>query len=227
MTEEERQRLAEAWLAHHREVAAETQRQKSKAIRDRRGRIARFRTGSRGPRKGDGGRPALTLDTDPDRKIVVAALWYWRTHEARRSLAVLQWLDALFTPHDVINIGTKIIDGAEHLIVENTEPDRDTDKRPQDEHGATPDRRPWSAPGRTSFRKSRLQYLRGKVDRYRNKMLDERETAYLSHAEFAFLLLAAGNYPAAMFAFASVQWEISEVEGKRLAAIFALTHAGN
>jgi hypothetical protein len=180
----------------------------------------------RGPRPGDGGRPALTLDRDPDRKIIVAALWYWRTHEAQRSFAVLQWLDSLFTLHDVIELGTRMIDGAERLTVENTAPDRKVNRRAREDErrNIAPDRRPLSAPDLKAFRKSRLQLLRAKVDRYRNKKLDELETAYCSHCDLAFLALVAGDYATAMFTFATVQWGISEVEGKRLAAILTLSH---
>jgi len=179
----------------------------------------------RGPCKGEGGRPAYRLDTDPDRKIIVAALWYWRTDKEQRSFEVLQLLDNLLTPHDVIELelGTQMIDGTEHecLTVKNTVPDRDNDRRTHKDQrrNIAPDRRPLSAPDRESFRKSRLQLLRAKIDRYRNKKLGKLETAYCSQCDLAFGLLAIGDYARAMFTLATVQWEISEVEGKRLAAI--------
>jgi hypothetical protein len=175
---------------------------------------------------GDGGRPAYRLYTDPDRKIIVAALWYWRRDpEKQRSFAVLQLLDSLFTPYDAIELelGTKEIRGEEfgYLAVTNTAPDRSTDGRThtKPDRNIAPDRRPLSAPDREAFRKSRLQLLQAKVDRYRNKKLDELEIAYCSHCYLAFELLAIGD-PRARFTFATVQWEISEAECKRLAAIF-------
>jgi hypothetical protein len=226
VTEEERRRLGEEWLEHHRAIGAENEQRKLRAIRDRLVGRARLRTGKRGPRKGDGGRPALTLDRDPDRKIIVAALWWWRGHDEQQSFKVLQWLDALFTPYGAIKLGTETIDGETRLTVENTSRDRHPgNKRAQD--GNIPDRRLCSAVGREALRKSRLGHLRDKVDSYRSKTLDEQEAAYFSRCAFAFLALAAGDYPTAMLTFASAGWEISEVEGERLREIFTLMSVDN
>jgi hypothetical protein len=187
----------------------------------------------RGPRKGDGGRPKLRLDTDPDRKIIVAALWYWRTHGAQRSFEVLQLLDNLLTQHDVIEleVGTQMVDGAEYgrLTVINTASDRKADGRTHSDPGrnVAPDRRPLSGPDRGAFRKSRLQLLRAKIDRYRNKRLDKLETAYCSHCDLAFMALAADDPVGAAFIFATVGWEMSEAERKRLAAILAAKHVAD
>jgi hypothetical protein len=226
VTEEERRRLGEEWLEHHRAIAAENEQRKLRAIRDRLVGRARLRTGKRGPRKGDGGRPALTLDRDPDRKIIVAALWWFRGHDEQQSFKVLEWLNALFTPHYAIKLGTKIRDGERRLTVESTVRDRHVgSKSPQD--GNIPDRRPRSAIDRDSFRKSRLGHLRDKVVSYRSKTLDEQEAAFFSRCALAFLALAAGDYPITMFTFASAGWEISEVEGERLREIFTLMSVDN
>lgn len=150
----------------------------------------------RGPHKGDGGRPALRLYNDPDRKVIKAALWFWRTHEAQRSFEVLQMLDALFTPHDTIKLrppsdqerwelarkcGAQLVDEKYKLVIENTAPSRAPDTRTHSDAGrnVAPDRRLLSAPDRKAFRKSRLQYLRAKVDYYRGKRLDDREERIL------------------------------------------------
>ena len=53
--------------------------------------------GSRGPPKGEGGRPRYALHDDPDRLIVIAALWFWDDVSALS----LQMLDFLFAPHDI------------------------------------------------------------------------------------------------------------------------------
>jgi hypothetical protein len=215
MTEAERQRQAEAWAAHHRALAAEAERQQTAAKRD--GQVAVRKRGSRGPRKGDGGRPAYRLDTDPDRRVIVAALWYWRTREAQRSFEVLQLLDNLFAPADVIDIES----GDNRLTITNTAdriPGRRNHKDVQ--RNVAPDRRPWAAPNGKAFRKSRLQDLRDKIDRCRRAKLTGPSLAFYNHSILGLGLLAIGN-PMAQFALASAGWTISEVEGKRLAAILA------
>ena len=120
-----------------------------------------------------------------------------------------------------------MIDGATRLIVESTVTRTDirATSAPKTAIYPTAARVPQSS--REAFRKSRLQYLRDKIDRYRRKTLDAQEVAYLTHVEFAFLSLGAGDYPTAMLAFASAGWEISEVEGKRLREIFALVRVAD
>jgi hypothetical protein len=163
-----------------------------------------------GPRKGDGGRPALTLDQDPDRKIIIASLWFWRTRDKQRSIPILQLLDFLFSEHDVIAVATE----PGKLTLENTTPNRATCAN------APPEHRPLSAPGGRAFRRSRLRRLQQKIDDYRDKEMTGAELAYCSQAELALAMLATGN-PMAQFTFATVGWEISEAEGKRLALILS------
>ncbi len=185
----------------------------------------------RGPRKGEGGRPAYRLDDDPDRRIVVCALWFWNDPEVQRSSAILQLLDALFTPYPTVelSLGTQLIGGTEYgrLSVTNTMPDRAPDRRThQDQRrNVAPDRRPLSAPSGEAFRKSRLQLLQEKINHYRNKPLNEREESFYRTCNVAFAELARGNHALAIFALASAGWTISEAEGKRLAAILASKHA--
>ena len=54
----------------------------------------------RGPRKGDGGRPAYKIHDDPDRWIIVTALWLRDDPKDHRSFAVLQMLDYLLMLDD-------------------------------------------------------------------------------------------------------------------------------
>lgn len=164
----------------------------------------------RGPRKGDGGRPALALDQDPDRKIIIASLWFWRTRDKQRSIQILQLLDFLFTEHDVIAVATE----PGKLTLENTTPNRKTFAN------APPEYRPLSAPGRRAFRRSRLRRLQQKIEHYRDKNLTEMETAYCTQAFLALEFLAKGN-PMAQFALATVGWTIGNAEGKRLALILS------
>jgi hypothetical protein len=80
--------------------------------------------GKRGPLKGDGGRPKDKLYNDPDRWIIVGALWYKKNPREQRSFAVLQALDNLSTQYDCIELarGTKVKDGIEYgaLAIVNT-----------------------------------------------------------------------------------------------------------
>ena len=215
MTEAERQRQAEAWAAQHRELAAEAERQKTAPKRE--GRVAVRKPGSRGPRKG-GGRRAYRLDQDRDRKIVVAALWFWQTRKAQRSFEVLELLDALFTDNDKINIEL----GDNRLTITNAAGDRRPDRRNHRDtrRNVAPDRRPKAAPNGKAFRKSRLQALRDKIDRYGDAKLTGLEVAFLTHSFVGLGKLSVGD-PTGMFALASAGWTLSEAEGKRLASILA------
>jgi hypothetical protein len=84
----------------------------------------------RGPRQGDGGRPAYKLYDDPDRWVVIGAMWL-RDYDpkAQRSYETLQLFDYLLTPHDDIKFEPgepRMVGGVEYVQVGvvNTAPQR-------------------------------------------------------------------------------------------------------
>ena len=158
------------------------------------------------------------------------------------SFAVLQLLNGLFEPGAtrlrppsdletrelVRKLGAEFVSERAALAIENTTPTRktNTSARAARDGADAPDRRPFAL-DRNAFRKSRLQYLRKKIDHCRGKTLDAREMAYFSACALAFVLLAAGDYQKAMFSLASAGWEMSDPEGARLREIIALMRASN
>jgi len=169
----------------------------------------------RGPRKGEGGRPARKLYDDPDCWIIVAALWLRTDPKDQRAFETLQMLDFLLTPHDSIELarGTRVRDGVEWdcLSITNTTPPRAVASN-------SPGRRPLSAPGRQAFRRSRLQLLREKVDFYRHAKLSEREARFCQLC-FLGLYFAVGGRVEAVPILKMVGWDLPEAARARLAVI--------
>jgi hypothetical protein len=171
----------------------------------------------RGPKKGDGGRPRLTLYDDPDRWIIVAAMWLRGDPKERRSLATLQALDFLLTPYDSITVelGHAMRDGREwgRLSMENTAPPRAVSAN------APPTHRPLSAPSGRAFRRSRLQLLRKKIDHYRRAKLTKQEALFHGLSFLALDFISHGEGLKASAILQRLGWDMNEATRLRLAEI--------
>jgi hypothetical protein len=172
----------------------------------------------RGPHKGDGGRAAYKLHDDPDRWIIIAALWFRDDPKGQRAIETLQALDCLLTAHDSIELalGTTVRDGLEYgcLSITNTAP-----QRALSSNSNWMERRPLSAPGGRAFRRSRLQLLQRKVDSYRRAKFSEREAKFGSLAFLALDFLAGGRGDLAGPTLAMLGWDMAGPARERLAGI--------
>lgn len=174
----------------------------------------------RGPRKGDGGRPAYTLVDDPDRFVIVAALWFGDDRKGRRAYETLQALDFLLTRHDIsLEVAPDLVQipglGARRVLsLTNPEPSRRLARN-------SPARRPHSAPGGAAFRRSRLQLLREKVDRYSRAKLTKREVWFRDVAWLGLDFVAHGRLIEAAPVFAAIGWQIDESVASRLLGILS------
>ncbi len=125
-------------------------------------------TGRRGPVSGSGGRPTYTLSTDPDRVIVITAIYLWDTV----GTVPLQFLDATFSGDNAVKFD---FDTLGVIGVVNTRPEQKPNWRKRNEQ---PDRKLLSAPGGNTLRRSRVDGLRRKVTRYRDTGLSADDAAY-------------------------------------------------
>ena len=170
----------------------------------------------RGPRKGDGGRPAYKIHDDPDRWIIVTALWLRDDPKDHRSFAVLQMLDYLLTPHNSIEVerGSRMVDEVEYgcLSLTNTEPPREPSSN------CPPDRQALSAPGRRAFRHSRLKHLQEKVGFYQRAKLSEREARFYSLTQLGLDFIVGGRREAGPV-LKMLGWEMTAMARQRLADI--------
>ena len=105
-------------------------------------------TGRRGPVSGSGGRPTYTLSTDPDRVIVITAIYLWDTV----GTAPLQFLDATFSGDNAVKFD---FDTLGVIGVVNTRPEQKPNWRKRNEQ---PDRKLLSAPGGNALRRSRVRW---------------------------------------------------------------------
>ncbi len=143
-----------------------------------------------GPHKGMGGRPEGTrrlIYDDPDRWVIVTMLWLRQDPKERRSIALIEALDNLLTPHDGVELvldEPREIEGVEHgvLGILNQTPDRVPDRRDSNK----PDRRPRSAPGGAAFCRSRLQHLQAKIARFKGAKLTKKENGWMVSANEQF-----------------------------------------
>jgi hypothetical protein len=178
--------------------------------------------GKRGPREGDGGRPRYKLYEDPDRWIVIAALWYSRSDpKEQMGIAHLQALDNLLTKYEKIELALgalpieeRLRGGIEHrsLSIANTEP-------PLKVATNSPARRPLSAPGGMTARRSRLQGLQFKVQQWQRARLNKSEELWKGLCHLALDFMAMGEPDKALPLLAKVGWDLPEAARKRLAEI--------
>jgi hypothetical protein len=173
--------------------------------------------GKRGPRKGDGGRRQLRLYNDPDRWIIIIALWLRDDPGEQRSATTLEAFDLLLSPHDGIELelGTRMVDGVEfvQLSLTNTQPMR------SDGPNNLPDHLPRAAPGGQTYRRSRLDALRAKVSFYQRKTLTRFEEKFYTPALMALDMIAGGRPEVADPLLRMVKWEMNEVARARLATL--------
>jgi hypothetical protein len=176
----------------------------------------------RGPHKGEGGRPALTLYNDPDYWIIVAALKILTDPKDQQTLAILQALDFLLTEYDSIEVelGTCVRDGVERgrMSLINTQP-------PRAPHtilsNFPPDRPTWAAPGGRALRRSRLKILREKVDHYRRAKLGRKEEMFRGLSSLALDFIVHGRMIEAGTILQKLGWEMNDATRSRLAAILS------
>jgi hypothetical protein len=160
-------------------------------------------TGRRSLKRRDkGGRPTLTLSTDPDRLIVTGAIWLPDNPVAIRlqllgsnpASLLLQLLDSLIAPHDGVKFGfgDKDVDGEKHGVigVANTQPEHKPNWRRRNE---APDRKLRSAPNGKTLLRSRLALLRRKVERYRDAPLSEADATFCRAAMKAWQAVKYGD----------------------------------
>ena len=183
----------------------------------------------RGPRKGDGGRPAtLRLYNDPDRWIVIIELWLkddprkQRRHGTRYDR--LEAFDLLLSPHSdgiELEFGTRTVDGVEFVQIGiiNTQP--------MGSHGPDNllDHLPRAAPGGQRLRRSRLDALSAKVASYKRKNLNSREQKFCTPCFMALDILAGGRPEMADPLLKMVGWQMNETAWERLAMLINAARA--
>jgi hypothetical protein len=146
-------------------------------------------TGRRGPVSGSGGRPTYTLGTDPDRLIVITAIWFWDAIGSNP----LQFLDAIFSGDDAVKFD---FDTLGRLGIVNTRAEREPEWRTYSdvERNIAPDRRHLTAPNGDVLRKTRIDQLRRKVARYREMGLSAEDAQYCRAVmDGWFMLQATGD----------------------------------
>ncbi len=173
----------------------------------------------RGPHKEDGGRPKVLLFDDPDRWIIAIAFWLRRDPKDQRSIAPIQALDNLLTPHEGVDLvlETCSIKGVEHgvLGIINTTPDRASDRRL---NRNVLDRLPRSAPGGKRFRKSRVQYLQAKIAAFQRTKLTEKEAQWLGTCLLGLnFIVAPGTAEMGFLALASAGLQLPDAGCQRIA----------
>jgi hypothetical protein len=177
--------------------------------------------GKRGPREGDGGRPSYKLYEDPDRWIVIAALSYRSDPKEQRGIAQLQALDNILTKYEKIELALgalpieeRLRDGIEHrsLTIANTERDLALATN-------SPARRPLSAPGGMTARRSRLQGLQFKAQQWQLARLNKSEELWKGLCHLALDFMAMGEPDKALPILAKVGWDLPEAARNRLAEI--------
>jgi hypothetical protein len=171
----------------------------------------------RGPPKGEGGRPLVPLFTDPDRFIVITALWLRRGDPiAQRSFPVLQAADNLLTPYDSIELAIDSIeqDGKPYrrLTITNTQ-------APRALASNSPARRPHAAPGGGALRISRLKNLRKKVQLYQSAQLSKEEVLWRDLCFMALDFIAHGEGLRAAPILVTIGWQLNDAARARLAEI--------
>ena len=172
--------------------------------------------GKRGPRKGDGGRPASSCTTiRTDGSSSRRCGWATIQRPIDRS-TYFKLLDFLLTPHDSIEValGTRMLDGVAWgcLTMTNTEPPREPSSN------CPPDRQALSAPGRRAFRHSRLKHLQEKVGFYQRAKLSEREARFYSLTQLGLDFIVGGRREAGPV-LKMLGWEMTAMARQRLADI--------
>ena len=173
--------------------------------------------GARGPRKGRGGRPPLRLYSDPDRFVVIIALWLRDDPREQRSYTTLEAFDLLLSRHDGIELelGTRIVAGVEfvQIGINSTQPLRSNGPNNLLDH------LPRATPGGQTFRRSRLDDLRAKVAFYQRKDLNALELKFCRPCFMALDMLAGGRPEMADPLLRMVKWDMNEAARERLAKL--------
>jgi hypothetical protein len=187
---------------------------------------------NRGPRKKDGGRPKGTvpLYDDADRFVIAAALSLGESAIDQRSIALIQALDNLLTPHEGIEVApdeARLIDGVEYSAgtIINTTPNRTPDRRNRN----VQERKPLSPPGGKTFRRSRLRHLQLKIANFRRAFqraeLSEKEVQWLGLCRFGLTQIVTADAKRAYMGFltlASAGFQLPEAARQRVVNLLSL-----